>query len=350
MVNVCASNDNITDELWEEFLSKYDEPTLTKILVGLDDESYMALLVFIAGSTRSSADRSAKLLDSSGGPIFLINILDKIDTWVDNEDHRNFELAYSVFEILIRYNYFPQIYKIASDATAKPSDRQVALMRLLDAYLTTRNVDLSQDGLSLSEFLYNNLFCEYKPLVVQVMAKKIDNVDTQRLGVFILAVLENITSLISLSASAKSFMVKTNAVPEFLDLLRRAANLIARRTLKSGNPDDQSPSYEFPSLKQKLVGILSILVQEDRKVQDQVREWGGLPVILSHCNIDDNNPFIREHAILCIKGLLDNNDENQVFVASLEAREPVSTDALEEAGYETQIIDGKVSLKRKNPR
>ncbi|KAK9370002.1 spinocerebellar ataxia type 10 protein domain-containing protein [Lipomyces kononenkoae] len=350
MVNMCASNDNITDELWDEFLNKYDEPTLIKILLGLDDESYMVLLVFMAGSMGSSADRSAKLLESSDGPIFLINILDKVDTWVDNENHSNFELAYSVFKILIRYNHLPRCYKIASDAIAMPSDRQVSLMRLVDAYLTTENVDVSQNELGLSEFLYNDVFCAYKPLVVQVMTKKIDKVETQRLRVFILDVLESITSLLSLSVNAQFFMVKTNAVPEFLDLLRRAADLIARRTLKSGNPDDESPSYEFPSLKQKLVGILGILVHDNRKVQDQIRECGGLPVILAHCNIDDNNPFIREYAVLCIKGLLDNNDENQAFVASLEAKEPVTTEALEEAGYETQIINGKVSLKRKNPR
>lgn len=56
---------------------------------------------------------------------------------------------------------------------------------------------------------------------------------------------------------------------------------------------------------------------------------------------------IREYAILLIKGLLAENTENQEFVASLEAREAVSSDALHEAGYETSIIDGKVSLRRR---
>ncbi|KAK9355937.1 spinocerebellar ataxia type 10 protein domain-containing protein [Lipomyces doorenjongii] len=348
MVNMCASNDNITQELWTEFLSKYDEPTLNKVLSGLDDDSYMALLVFIAGSIRSSADRSAKLLNSSGGPILLINTLDKVGAWMKNEDHNNFELAYSIFESLIRHGYFPHVYKTASDPADIPSERQVTLMRILDAYLTAKNVVVTcENQLGLSEFLYNDLFCECKPLIVQVMTKKIDNIEAKRLEVFILDVMECITSLISLSANSKSFMVELNAVPQFLDLLRRTDDLIPRRTLKSGNPDDQIPSYEFPSLKQKLIGILGILVQGDRKVQDQIREFGGLPVILSHCNIDDSNPFIREYAVLCIKGLLDNNEENQTFVASLEAREPVTTDALEEAGYETRIINGKVSLKRK---
>ncbi|KAK9332928.1 spinocerebellar ataxia type 10 protein domain-containing protein [Lipomyces starkeyi] len=349
MVNMCASNDNITEELWTEFLNKYDEPTLTKVLSDLDDDSYMALLVFIAGSIRSSADRSAKLLKSSGGRIILINTLDKVDSWMKIEGHNNFELAYSVFESLIRHGCFPHIYKTASDPADIPSELQVTLMRLLDAYLTAKNVVVTYENqLGLSEFLYNDLFCECKPLVVQVMTTKIDNVEAKRLEVFILDVLECITSLISLSVNAKSVMVKLNAVPQLLDLLRRTDDLIPRRTLKSGNPDDQIPSYEFPSLKQKLIGILGILVQGDRKLQDQIREFGGLPVILSHCNIDDSNPFIREYAVLCIKGLLDNNEENQTFVASLEAREPVTTDALEEAGYETQIINGKVSLKRKN--
>ncbi|KAK9246764.1 spinocerebellar ataxia type 10 protein domain-containing protein [Lipomyces tetrasporus] len=346
LVNLCASNDNLLDDVWAVFVNHYDEPTLIRILRGLDDDSYGPLLIFIAGSIRSSVDRSVRLLNSTGGPILLNSILDKVDTWMKNEGLSNFELAYSVFEGLIRYSYFPLIYETASDSVDIPSERQVKLMRLLDAYLTAKNTDCNQ--LDLTEFLYCGVFCECKPLVVQVMTKKIGNVATERLALFILDLLECITSLISLSADAKSFMININSVPEFLDLLVRSADLVPRRTLKSGNPDSQIPSYEFPSLKQKLVGILGIIVQDNKIVQDQIRECGGLPVILSQCNIDDCNPFIREYAVLCIKGLLDNNEENQAFVASLEAREAVTTDALEEAGYETQIIDGKVALKRKD--
>ncbi|KAK9324333.1 spinocerebellar ataxia type 10 protein domain-containing protein [Lipomyces orientalis] len=346
LVNLCASNDNLLDDVWAAFVNQFDEQTLIRILRGLDDDSYGPLLIFIAGSIRSSVDRSVGLLNSSGGPILLNSILDKIDTWMKNEGLNNFELAYSVFEGLIRHSYFPLMYETASDSVDIPSERQVTLMRLLDAYLTAKNTDRNQ--LDLAEFLYNSVFCECKPLVVQVMTKKIGNIATERLALFILDVLECVTSVISLSEDTKSFMVNINSVREFLDLLKRTADLVPRRTLKSGNPDSQIPSYEFPSLKQKLVGILGIIVQDNKKVQDQIRDCGGLPVILSQCNIDDCNPFIREYAVLCIKGLLDNNEENQAFVASLEVREAVTSDALQEAGYETQIIDGKVALKRKD--
>jgi ataxin-10 len=55
---------------------------------------------------------------------------------------------------------------------------------------------------------------------------------------------------------------------------------------------------------------------------------------------------IKERSILCVKYLLEGNTENQEFVAQLEAKKVVSDEAVREAGYETEIIDGKVALKK----
>ncbi|ODQ64646.1 hypothetical protein NADFUDRAFT_14680, partial [Nadsonia fulvescens var. elongata DSM 6958] len=72
----------------------------------------------------------------------------------------------------------------------------------------------------------------------------------------------------------------------------------------------------------------------------------ALDLILSNCVIDQNNPYIRERAIMCLKYILENNAENQALIAQLEAKQTVSGDVLDGAGYETTIIDGKVALKK----
>ncbi len=51
------------------------------------------------------------------------------------------------------------------------------------------------------------------------------------------------------------------------------------------------------------------------------------------------NPYIKEHAVMCLKFLLEGNAENQALVSSLEAREVATPDAA------TQEVIDKMSLK-----
>lgn len=105
----------------------------------------------------------------------------------------------------------------------------------------------------------------------------------------------------------------------------------------------------FPQAKIIIVEIITYLIHEDFHNQEVVREHGGLQLILSNCNLDVNEPFIRERCILCLKYLLENNQGNQAFIASLEAQrveiDKKNEKVLEKCGYEVDIVDGKVQLK-----
>lgn len=57
---------------------------------------------------------------------------------------------------------------------------------------------------------------------------------------------------------------------------------------------------------------------KNNDVKDLVRERGGLAAVLNQCMVDDDNPFIREYAILCVRNLLEGNARNQKVVSSLE--------------------------------
>lgn len=104
---------------------------------------------------------------------------------------------------------------------------------------------------------------------------------------------------------------------------------------------------DFPLVKGKIIYILGVLCQRTPKVQDEMRELHGLELVLSNCIIDLNNPYIKERSIVCIRCLLEGNEANQAFVAKMEAKQSVTPEALDEAGFETEIIDGKIALKRK---
>ena len=112
--------------------------------------------------------------------------------------------------------------------------------------------------------------------------------------------------------------------------------------------DNQDPSeFEWRNLKKLVVLVLSSLVWKSVVVQNQIRQYGGVEMVLSCCNFDANNPYIREHAIMCLRFLLECNKDNQEIVEQLEARKTVPNEVLHKKGYETYIDEtGKVGLRK----
>ncbi len=114
--------------------------------------------------------------------------------------------------------------------------------------------------------------------------------------------------------------------------------------------DNADPSdFEWRNLKKLVVLVLSSLVWKSTTVQNQIRQYGGVEMILSCCNFDANNPYIREHAIMCLRFLLEGNRENMEIVRALEPRKGVPEEVLDKRGYETFIDEkGKVGLRAKD--
>ncbi|GEQ66520.1 hypothetical protein JCM33374_g183 [Metschnikowia sp. JCM 33374] len=150
----------------------------------------------------------------------------------------------------------------------------------------------------------------------------------------------------------RQLLEQRNAVDSLISLLRATHENTDIKTPKSKTqakkPKQNSPSEpkkNFPLVKSLIIEILSFLCCKSLTTQEAMRELHGLELILSNCVIDDNNPYIKEHSILCLKFLLDNNQKNQEFIASLEAKKVVDGEALSKAGYEITIEEGNVKLK-----
>jgi palmitoyltransferase len=117
-------------------------------------------------------------------------------------------------------------------------------------------------------------------------------------------------------------------------------------------PITEDPSeFEWRNLKKLVVLVLSSLVWKCPDVQNQIRKYGGVETILSCTSFDAHNPYIKEHAVMCLKFLLEGNRENQKLVEELEAREVVKDEGgvLEKNGYEA-VIDqvGKLAIQKKD--
>ena len=84
--------------------------------------------------------------------------------------------------------------------------------------------------------------------------------------------------------------------------------------LDTADPSD----FEWRNLKKLVILVLSSLVWKSRTVQDQIRQYGGVEMVVACCTYDGNNPYIREHAVMCLRFLLEGNEENKELVRRLE--------------------------------
>lgn len=110
-------------------------------------------------------------------------------------------------------------------------------------------------------------------------------------------------------------------------------------------------STNFPEIKSFIIELLANLSYKNKNNQDKIRELHGLEIVLSNCVIDDNDPFIKEKSIVCIKFLLEGNPDNQKIVAQLEAKGAVKDKDLEEAGYEVKVSkEGEIKLTSKEKK
>jgi len=80
---------------------------------------------------------------------------------------------------------------------------------------------------------------------------------------------------------------------------------------------DEPADFEWRNLKKLTVLVLSSLTWKNKTVQDQVREFGGLEALIGSCRHDENNPYIREHAIMCLRFAVEGNAENALVIQKM---------------------------------
>ncbi|KAF9123541.1 hypothetical protein BGX30_001409 [Mortierella sp. GBA39] len=155
-------------------------------------------------------------------------------------------------------------------------------------------------------------------------------------------------------------MVSGELVESSIELLRQADVSLARvskpvssgpsgtpamaanveSTVLSNTSTAKGQDSFFVGLKRDIVRLIGNLAYRSRHVQDRIRNCNGLIVMLSQCNIDDANPYLREYAILAMKNILTGNAQNQALIEELQPIEAVDHPALEEARI-TAKLDGE---------
>ncbi|KAI9793299.1 MAG: copper transport protein [Piccolia ochrophora] len=108
------------------------------------------------------------------------------------------------------------------------------------------------------------------------------------------------------------------------------------------------PCFPWRNLKKLSILVLTSLAWHSPTVQNQVGAYGGIEALLSCTKYDAHNPVIDQHAIFCLRLMLEGNPANQKVISELQARAAVRSEELSKAGFEAELDDkGQVRLKRK---
>ncbi|EDK45503.1 conserved hypothetical protein [Lodderomyces elongisporus NRRL YB-4239] len=172
-----------------------------------------------------------------------------------------------------------------------------------------------------------------------------DNLNDSEIEYQILPALSILADLSKFNATVQFL---TNMQESFLPVLIKVFKLIHENVKQLTIKSKIEEVVGYPHAKSYIITILSYMCYQSFPIQEQIRELGGLTLVLSNCVIDNNNPFIKEQAILCTKYLLDKNPSNQKIVAELEAKKVIDDDVLQEVGYKVDVIDGNVTINKKN--
>jgi hypothetical protein len=148
----------------------------------------------------------------------------------------------------------------------------------------------------------------------------------------------------------KAVLIKKGLIHVSLKILERYP--ATPTPLKEFNMNKDKLEVPEQGMKSYLMKIIANLCYDNFECQELIRTEGGIPTILNHFIIDDNNPFLREWTILAIRNITQNNIENQNFISSLEIQD-VPQSAQEEfksMGFETRLVDGKLKFEKQTKK
>lgn len=146
---------------------------------------------------------------------------------------------------------------------------------------------------------------------------------------------------------AQQFLLEYGVLDVIIPLFRAIYENVSTKTMTSIGKVQEIPSKEFPVITSLIIELMAFACHSSFAAQERIRDLHGLELVLSSCVIDDDNPFMKERAILCLKFLLEKNQKNQKFVAELEAEKVADSTALVATGYELNLEGGKVQVKKK---
>lgn len=264
---------------------------------------------------------------------WLSQILGRMDDWHEEDDNR-FDMALTLFSQLIKRGQQGKLFDALSVSDEPITPSQLTLLKLVDSQLVSEN-NRPNPAPSPYEFIIP----AWNRVAAYATASMKSGADDPRLAVVLAAVILATESLSNIVLAAQARLDSGNGVsPSAGGDEKMVAEMKGKEGAKSiihplvallgetnaylprVKPKEQAPEEPLPfsNVKRDLVRLLSVLTFNDTAVGDAVREAGGVELVLSLCETDDRNPYLREHALLCVRNLMMGNPANQEIIKQMD--------------------------------
>lgn len=122
---------------------------------------------------------------------------------------------------------------------------------------------------------------------------------------------------------------------------------IVRRSMENHTiVEDVKKVCPYRGFRRDVVSVIGNCLYGRKQVQDEIRKWNAIPLLLQQCVTDDDSPFQREWGLLTIRNLLEGNEENQLYVAELQLQDSFNTPEISGLGLKVEVDKntGRVKL------
>ncbi|ORX96922.1 hypothetical protein K493DRAFT_216679 [Basidiobolus meristosporus CBS 931.73] len=276
---------------------------------------------------------------------------------LENENSKVFELIYEIITRLIEQGHYSVLFNNLTEGSSCISTNQSTLLKILDARLNSdEHAEELIDDATLSHMIES--FLSTSEFAINILKRTDLSTSNYAVGemstaysaiVLFLQSFSKLTNKPNIELANKC--TREGLLGAAINLLGEAERVFPRIAKAVATPlelttdSDRSKGAEgFAYIKRDIIRLIGNLSYGNKFVQDEVRELGGLALVLSNCNIDDRNPYIREYAIFAIRNLLQNNPENQKLVEEMKPIDTVQHPVLEDVGVKTELADGKIKL------
>lgn len=356
LVNLVTRHEAVRDTLWKLLavpdVAGVAGETILRLLASADDRTSLAAHVFLLNSAAPHTCHS--LVHTMHGRRVLQVVLASYDAALVHETSDTLHVILALTDRLCEHGHWGPLL-VALGPTEDMNASQLALVRTLieNMHLHRKEEGASASMIACLEPLMG-MVTDLSRATTQCLATiQADPAQVPRLvraHVGLLALLEAVHVMAlhaqetpsSESAHILTVMRASDMIHACIELLREARAFVPPRPpfqpaapavqadaherpskLHTPQPDDDRPG--LPYLKRTALQVLGTLAfhaqgtswDDVHALQDRVREAGGLIEVLSLTQLDELNPYIREHAIFALRNLLDRNPTSQDHVAQL---------------------------------
>nr|ODN89096.1 hypothetical protein L203_02508 [Cryptococcus depauperatus CBS 7841] len=351
-----ANADPSAAKLADKYLKMYtsgrrEEDVIIRLLDSSDVKTCQATLHLLNNVTRNSRSRLHLLLCPIGVR-WLMKVLGKMDDWLEKEDSA-FDVAAAIFKSFIHYSLHEQLFTLLAEPSECITPSQTVFLKILDSTLSSTTFDPMN---SQSNIFLVSLFRDVEACASPSLHQKADDPRLPKFLEALILVSEALSSIglgvqrrrdkafVSNTVCNQSSLteIETGDEERLVVLMKDSKKGVVRPLISKfsyfnllaslevffprtnplrplPDPDHLQPAFKpFSKLKRNLLGLLSILTFNDVVVGDLVRECGGVELVLNLTEVDENNPFLREHALFCVRNLILDNPANQAIIRKMD--------------------------------